>query len=68
MGERALALMGAPLGSGDLIIEHIEQLRDEASQAGRELAQRMRFEYPDALERTVRQGWDDFLARSRTSQ
>jgi predicted nucleotidyltransferase len=62
VGEKAMQVMGPPLGRRELIIAHIEQLRNEVSDVGRELAARLNFEYPEELEATVRRGWEEYLA------
>jgi hypothetical protein len=62
MRDKAMQMMGPPLGRRELIVAHIEQLRNEVSDVGRELAARLSFEYPEALEATVRRGWEEYLA------
>ena len=62
MGPRALQVLGAPVTSRALLFAHVEQLRREVSDVGRQLATRLTFAYPDALERTVLDSWKEFLA------
>lgn len=63
-GERVLAVLGAPLSSPAELHRGVETLRDEIAGAGRELARRLGFPYPHALEATVRRGWREFLSGS----
>ncbi len=63
MGEQALAVVGAPMGSRQELLQTIERNRQAVSQyLGPHLAQRYGFEYPAALEAVTLQGWQDFLA------
>lgn len=66
--DRAMQIMGPPLARRELIVAHIEQLRNEVADVGRQLSARLKFEYPEALEQTVRRGWDDYLATAARSE
>jgi len=61
-GPRALALLGAPMRNREEIYGAIEGNRNEVAELGRELARKYEFGYPEALEITVRQNWQQFLA------
>jgi len=56
-GERALALLGAPLRTREELVVCIEANRDEVAAVGRRLSDRLGFEYPSALEKVVRDRW-----------
>ena len=58
-----LALCGLPTRDRAEIRAAIERHREEAARVGRRLAVRYDFEYPAALEQTVRRAWDEFTAR-----
>lgn len=61
-GLHALGVMGAPMRSREEIYRAIEGNRCEVAELGRWLAQKYEFIYPEALEVTVQQGWQQFLA------
>lgn len=61
IGEPALTLYGLPLRTRAEISAAIETDRAEVARVGRLLAERLHFDYPDALEQTARQGWAAFL-------
>jgi len=56
----ALALFGAPARTRAEIYAAIERHQEAAARAGRALAERLGFAYPEALERTVRDQWAEF--------
>ena len=58
----AVALLGASLESRAEIEEAVDRLHDAMSAVGRELAERLGFEYPHALETTTRRAWREFRA------
>jgi predicted nucleotidyltransferase len=58
----ALQTFGLPLRTPDEVIAAIEANRDAVASAGRLLAARLAFEYPDKLERLVRSSWAEFRA------
>jgi len=60
-GMHGLSVTGAPLTSRSEIMRAIEVNRDEVAVVGRHLAANMGFEYPEALERTVRETWRQYL-------
>lgn len=60
-GGEALEVLGASLTSRNDICRAIEQLRDQTTQTGKLLAQTLKFSYPEAIERTARRGWQEFL-------
>jgi hypothetical protein len=60
IGPRLLELIGMPLRSEREIVAAILALQDELSRVGHELADQMGFEYPERLERTVREAWRRF--------
>ena len=64
IGPRALQLLGAALSSRAAVVAHIEELRREVADVGRELSRELAFAYPEALERTVRRCWEEFVATS----
>ncbi len=47
------------------LMESIELHRDEISRVGRTLAVQLSFEYPENVEATVRDYWDDFKSQER---
>ena len=57
LGPKALAVLGAPLGTRRDILNWIAVVRDEIGEVGRRLAADHGFAYPEALENTVRQSW-----------
>ena len=61
-GAHCLSLTGSPLTSRREIIQAIEANHDEVAALGRRLSADLGFEYPEALERTVRETWRQFLA------
>jgi hypothetical protein len=62
VGAQALRQVGAPTRDRQEIIQTIERHRQIVSQLGRRLAQQYGFEYPAALEATVLESWQKFLA------
>lgn len=62
MGAHALELLGMPLRSRDEVCRAIESNRRVVAELGRSLAQTYAFAYPEALETTVEQHWQQFLA------
>ncbi len=60
-GMHGLLVTGAPLTNRFEIIRAIEANRDEVTAVGRRLAANLGFEYPEALERTVREMWQQYL-------
>lgn len=62
-GPQALRQVGAPMRDRQEIIQTVERHRQLVSQLGRRLAHRYDFEYPAALEATVIEGWQAFLAQ-----
>jgi hypothetical protein len=62
LGPSALQLAGQGATSRAEILRVIEATRAEVSRVGRLLAERLEFEYPEALEVTVRRGWQEFIA------
>lgn len=61
-GTLPLELCGAPTRTRAEICAAIERARDVVSQLGRRLAEQYHFEYPAALEDTVRRDWQAFRA------
>lgn len=61
-GERVLQVLGASAMSRREVRSSIELIRREVALAGRELARKMDFEYPEALEQRVLQDWEAFLS------
>lgn len=57
-------LLGTPLNSREEIVTAIEELRNEISRLGRQLAEKHGFEYPEHLEELVRGKWSEFLVGS----
>lgn len=62
LGSRALEVLGAPVRNNEEIYRAIEGNRCEVAELGRWLAQKYEFAYPEALEATAQQGWQQFLA------
>lgn len=67
-GRRALALTGGSLTNREEIIAAIEANREEVAVVGRRLAAALHFEYPDALEQTVRRTWRQFLSTEEEAE
>ena len=65
-GARALELTGAPLTNRGEILKAIEANRNEVSRVGRRLGETLGFEYPHALERTVRETWRTYVGGAGT--
>lgn len=63
-GSEALEVLGASLASRADIFHTIEQLREQVTQTGRDLAQRLKFDCPETMEQTARRGWQEFLQQS----
>lgn len=63
VGAQALNQVGAPMRDRQEIIQTVERHRQIISQLGRHLAQRYGAEYPAALEATVLESWQVFLAQ-----
>lgn len=61
MGKRAMDVLGAGCSDGPSLCRAIEELQNEVAKVGRTLAASLQFPYPDALEQTVRAGWNKFL-------
>jgi hypothetical protein len=59
--SHVLERLGAPMRSREEIYRAIEGNRHEVAEVGRWLAQKYDFVYPEALEMTVQQGWQQFL-------
>ncbi len=64
MGSHPLETLGLPTTNRVEMIAAIEAHRDEVSQVGRILAERLGFIYPEDLDATVRQGWQKFLSKT----
>jgi len=60
LGQRSLTITGGSITSRPEIIQAIELNRQEVERVGRTLADRLGFEYPEALERTARQTWQQY--------
>jgi len=60
MGPDGLRIVGGATANREDIYSAVERIRDEVSRVGRQLAERLEFDYPTALEETVRSGWSDF--------
>ncbi len=60
-GTHGLSLTGGPLTSRREIMQAIEANRDEVAALGRHLAVDLGFDYPEALEQTVRETWRQYL-------
>ncbi len=56
-GSHSLEVLGSARTTRKEIQQAIEANRDEVAAMGRRLAARLGFEYPEALEHTVRQSW-----------
>ena len=56
----SVALLGASLASREETYAAIERLHDEMSRAGRALAQKLGFAYPEEVEATARRAWSEF--------
>ncbi len=56
----SVALLGASLASREETCATIERLHDEMSGAGRALAEKLGFAYPEDLEDTARRAWSEF--------
>ena len=63
-GSEALEIFGASLASPTEIYRAIEQLREQVTQTGQIMAERLEFAYPEAIEHVARQGWQEFLERA----
>jgi len=61
-GADALALVGQPTRTTAEIILENGRLADAVARVGRQLAERLGFDYPAAAEATVRRAWQDFVA------
>lgn len=59
-GEKVSALIGPPFGTQEEILAALAWAADEAAWVGRQLAERLGFDYPAGAEETVRQGWRRF--------
>ena len=68
VGPQALVQFGAPMRDRQEISQTVERNRQAVSLLGRRLAQRYGADYPAALEATVLQGWQAFLAGEQTEQ
>ncbi len=64
---RARHILRAPLRNRRELIRAIEENREVMSDLGRQFAQQYGFEYPFALESTVRRSWRDFVGSSLAS-
>lgn len=64
-GRNALEVLGASAQTRGELRTLIELHRDEVARVGRALAERYAFCYPEAVEETVRAGWDVFLSTDR---
>jgi hypothetical protein len=62
IGDEARSVIGAPMRNRAEIFQALEGNRKVISRIGRRLAQKYSFAYPAALEATVLQGWQEFLA------
>lgn len=60
-GAHSLETLGSARTSRTEILRAVEANRDEAARVGRRLAATLGFEYPDALEQTVRASWKLYL-------
>jgi len=61
-GDDFLSRIGRALTSEHEIIAATAELRDEVARAGRLLAERFGFAYPEAAEAAVRRTWQRFTA------
>jgi hypothetical protein len=59
-GAEALSAFGAPMRDREEMIVAIERNRRIVSHVGRTLAERHDFDYPEDIERTVLQSWEEF--------
>lgn len=59
-GDAGFELLGAALDSPEAIRRQTERHHDEAAALGRELASRLGFEYPAAVEQATRDAWSRF--------
>ena len=60
VGSRSLEVLGSPRTNRAEIKQAIETHRDEVAAVGRRLAARLGFAYPNMLEQTVRQCWQEY--------
>ncbi len=60
--HETLRVLGAPRRTAAERQRAVEISRDEVARLGRRLAAQLGFAYPEALEQTVRAGWQRFLA------
>ena len=58
LGEDTIALIGQPLRTRREILEATAQVRDEVMRVGRELADRLGFDYPSEVEAVALRGWE----------
>ncbi len=65
--HETLRVLGAPRLTAADRLRAVEISRDEVARVGRTLALRLGFAYPEALEQTVRAGWQRFLAESSSN-
>ena len=59
---RVVRLLGGPLRSLDEIMTANDELHTAVSQAGRQVAKRFGFDYPDEIEAVVLGSWAKFKA------
>lgn len=64
MGDRALALLGQSLGMEEAMMQAAMSSQEEVARVGRLLAEKLGFDYPSALEATVKQSWQRFRRAS----
>lgn len=62
VGQRANEILGMPIQTRAQLVAAIEAVRDEVSVVGRRVSEKLSFAYPEALEETVRRGWNDWLS------
>jgi hypothetical protein len=62
IGSEALGLVGQSFQSKPEIVEATARLREEVGRVGRQLAEKLGFEYPYAAEATVQRTWQQFTA------
>ena len=62
VGDEALEVTGTPMGNRQEVCQAIERDREIVARVGRRLAHTYHVTYPEELEETVRQGWQEFLA------
>ncbi|MGI4787572.1 MAG: nucleotidyltransferase family protein [Janthinobacterium lividum] len=67
-GAHSLETLGTPRGNRADVIRAIECNRNEVAAVGRRLAELLGFEYPEALEQTVRETWRQYLTVERLEQ